>query len=296
MPDLRQVIDAYVASARVHSAHLHHLEYWVHALGERDITAITADDVDDALLRLAERGSLKPRRGQPTQAAGRPLAPASINRYLGTLGGVFKHAKRLRLLPRAHISPTLQVERSPETVDPARYLRPEEVARLLKVARVVDLRWRKLPALIVTAFHTGLRVGNITATHWRDVSLSGRTWYVPMTKNGSAHTAALTAACVAELERLPRSGLVFCGKDPDRPHTWRRLWNRTCEEAGLPGRNFHQLRHGCGSAMAAAGVNQATIMAVLGHRTLTASQRYMHSNVDDRRAAVDAVFGEEGSL
>jgi len=62
---------------------------------------------------------------------------------------------------RAFVSPTHGIERAPERADPERYLRPEEVERLLTVARVLDRSWGKLPALIVVAYHTGLRVGSI---------------------------------------------------------------------------------------------------------------------------------------
>jgi hypothetical protein len=31
-------------------------------------------------------------------------------------------------------------------------------------------------------------------------------------------------------------------------------------------------------------------MQIMGHRTLTASARYMHSNADDKRRVVDRVF------
>ena len=103
----------------------------------------------------------------------------------------------------------------------------------------------------------------------------------------------MTERCVSELERLPGKefgGLVF-GNRYGKPFYFASVWQRTCNLAGLPGRNFHQLRHGCGSALALGGTNQAAIMAIMGHRTLTASQRYMHLNTDDQRAVVDKVFG-----
>jgi integrase len=294
MPTLQAVIDAYAASSpTLDRASFARLDFWREVLGDRELVALMPEHVDDALVTLAERGRLRPRRGQATEATGQPYKGATLNRYLSTLGTVFKYARRLRLIPRGQVSPTRGLERAPEPTDPERYLRPEEVERLLAVARVVDRRWRKLPALITLAFHTGLRVGNLTALRWRDVDLVARTASVARTKNGAPIVAALTAACIAELKALPgqeAERLVFAGK-AGRVHAWRRLWERTCTEAGLPGRNFHQLRHGCGSALASAGVGQAQIMAVLGHRTLTASARYMHSNVDDRRAVVDKVFG-----
>ena len=152
---------------------------------------------------------------------------------------------------------------------------------------------RKLPALIALGFHTGLRVGNLLHLRWEDIDLEGRTASVAITKNGRPHVAPLTETCIAELSRLKIGGprqFVFCSYRNDQPFNYRTLWNRVCEEAGFKGRTFHWLRHGCGSALASAGVSQAQIMQGYGHRTLVASARYMHSNVEDRRTVVGRVF------
>lgn len=293
MPTLNETIDAFVASREFDPATLCRLSFWSESLGHHDILAITPDMVDAALVQLAQRGRLKPRRGAAhTTPAGAPLAGSTHNRYISQLQSVYKFARRLRLLPRAHVPPTRGIEKSPERPDPERYLRPEEVERLLKIARVLDTRWGRLSALILTAFHTGLRLGNLQALRWQDVDLKQRTISVAKTKNGQPLVAVLSARAAAELAKLPGQepeALVFAGRK-GRPFHFRVLWNKVCAEAGLPGRNFHQLRHGCGSALASAGVNQAQIMAVMGHRTLTASARYMHQNASDKRAVVDRVF------
>ena len=292
MATLASVIDAFIASREHDRATLGRLAFWVDCLGGRELSEITPEDVDAALVRLAERGRLKPRRGQDTASAGVPLAGSTFNRYVSQLQSIFKYARRLRLLPRAHVPPTRGIEKAPETQDPNRYLRHEEVERLLKVARVLDTRWGRLPALILTAFHTGLRVGNLQALRWRDIDLDKRTVTVDKTKNGQPIVAALSERAAAELAKLPGQtpdALVFAGRR-GCPHHFRALWVKVCTEAGLPGRNFHQLRHGCGSALATAGVGQAQIMAIMGHRTLTASARYMHQNASDKLAVIDRVF------
>jgi hypothetical protein len=56
-------------------------------------------------------------------------------------------------VPRTFVAPTRGVERYPERPDPERYLRPEQVAAALAVARILDRRWGKMTALIVVAFH-----------------------------------------------------------------------------------------------------------------------------------------------
>lgn len=293
MPTLNATVEALVASREWDAATLSRLAFWTDALGAKELSEITPEDVDAALVRLAQRGRLRPRRGQGTEAAGRPLAGSTFNRYISQLQTVYKYARRLRLLPRAHVPPTRGVEKEPEHPDPNRYLRPEEVERLIKVARLLDRRWGRLVALTVLAFHTGLRVGNLMALRWRDVDLERRTIAVTKTKNGRPMVSALSERATAELARLPGKApeaLVFEGR-AGRAFNFRSLWAMCCEEAGLPGRNFHQLRHGCGSALASAGVGQAQIMALMGHTTLSASARYMHHSTEDKRQVVDRVFG-----
>ena len=293
MPTLSTTISAFVAAREYDRATLARLAFWDDTLGAREISDITPEDVDLALVQPAERGRLVPRRGKITEPAGSPMSAATFNRYVSQLASVFKYARRLRLLPRAHVPPTRGVEKSPEPADPNRYLRAEEVERILAVTRLLDTRWGKLSALILVAFHTGLRVGNLMSLRWGDVDLERRTITVLKTKNGRPQVSALSARAAEALRKLPKhdpEALVFEGRD-GKPFAFRRLWSRVCIEAGLPARNFHQLRHGCGHAMATAGVGQAQIMAVMGHCTLTASARYMHADATDKLNTVDRVFG-----
>ena len=295
MTTLREAAQAWIACVEHQTGSLGRIAYWVDQLGDKALADVTEDDVDQALVVLAQRGKLKAGRGSlciPVRT-GKPLAPASINRYISTLASFYKYARKLRVLPRSHTPPTRGIEKVPEVIDPTKYFRPEEVERLLSVASIIDQRWKKLPALILLGFHTGLRVGNLLAIHWRDVDLVKGKISVAITKNGQPHVAPLTPRCIEALAQLPRSDendLVFRSYKTCKAFHYQNLWRRACDEAGFAGRTFHWLRHGCGSALAANGVSQAQIMSVMGHRTLIASARYMHSNVEDRRAVVDKVF------
>lgn len=289
--EFKRLADAFVASRNWDSATLTRLAFWVEAFGSADALDIGVDEVDAAIVRLAERGRMFGGK-RATERSGQPLKGSTINRYASTLAGVYKFARRARLLPRNHVAPTRGIEKLPEPIDPDRYLRLEEAERILACARVVDRKWKRLPALIVLALHTGLRKGNLQKLRWEQVDLAERRVVLGRTKNGEPIGCALTERCVDELSKLtgrePQS-LVF-GNRTGKPYHFARVWERSCTIAGLPGRNFHQLRHGCGSALALAGVSQAQIMAVMGHKTLTASRRYMHLNTDDQREVVDKVF------
>lgn len=292
MARFKDVVEAYVASRELDAASLTRLAFWTEALGDKEVADITAEDVDVALIALAERGRLKGGKLAATPA-GKPLAGATVNRYLTQAGSVFKHARRLKLTPRAFIPPTRGIERAPERPDPERYFRPEEVERLIAVARVIDRGWGKMTALIITAYHTGLRVGSILRTRGKDLNLVDATLTVARTKNGDPITAGLSSAAIAELARLPKVGadeLVF-GNHSGQPFTYRPLWLRITREARLTGRVFHELRHGHGYELARAGVSQQMIMQSMGHRTLTASARYAHASIADKQAIIAKVFG-----
>ena len=179
--------------------------FWVDEFGPLQVDQISEDQVDQAINRLVIRGKLKggtgQDRGQPT---GQPLSGSTINRFVSTLAGLFKYARRLRVLPRSHVPPTRGFEKAPEPVDPDKYFRPEEVERLLAVARVVDRRWKKLPALIVLGFHTGIRIGNLKGLKWEDIDFDAKTASIAITKNGRPHVTAADS-CIEELRKLPKA-------------------------------------------------------------------------------------------
>ena len=122
------VVEAFVASRELDQASLSRLAFWVDALGEKEVAAINADDIDAALLKLRRARALKAGRRTP-EALGKPLAGSTVNRYLTQAGSISKNARRLKLVPRAFVAPTRGIERSKEEPDPERYLRPEEVER-----------------------------------------------------------------------------------------------------------------------------------------------------------------------
>ena len=139
----------------------------------------------------------------------------------------------------------------PKPPDPERYLRPEEIERIRAVARVLDRKWGRLTALVMLAYHTGLRKSNLLRMTWADVDLKAGTALVRRTKNCEPIVAALSQRAIAELKKLPGKKpdeYLFAGRN-GQPFHFRKLWLSVTCEAGLQGKKFHQLRHGCGHAI-----------------------------------------------
>jgi integrase len=64
------------------------------------------------------------------------------------------------------------------------------------------------------------------------------------------------------------------GRDGQRVGLLRKAWLRACEEAGVPGRLFHDLRRTAVRNLEAAGVPRSAAMAMVGHRTESIYRRY----------------------
>ena len=74
MARFQVVVEAYVASRELDQASLSRLAFWVDEVGDTEVAATTADEIDAALVKLAERGRLKAGRGMTATVAGKPLA------------------------------------------------------------------------------------------------------------------------------------------------------------------------------------------------------------------------------
>lgn len=54
----KQVVEAFIASRELDQATLSRLAFWTDGLGEKEFATITTNEIDAALVKLAERGRL----------------------------------------------------------------------------------------------------------------------------------------------------------------------------------------------------------------------------------------------
>jgi len=85
MPTFMATIEAYIAAKEYDQATRSRLSFWADEFGGHELADITPDEVDAAIVRLAEHGKL--RAGKfPTERTGKPLANSTLNRYIKQLG------------------------------------------------------------------------------------------------------------------------------------------------------------------------------------------------------------------
>jgi integrase len=286
----RTLVDGYAVTTARPAQSSARLEFWTARLGDLELLDITPEQVDAGLVHLAERGKMRPVRNGQAVPTGKPLAGATITRYGTDLAGVFRFARRQRLVPRTWTPPTkgLEVIASPLRHD---FVSTEDKDKLVKVARMVDRRWCRMAALIEVAFSSGWRAGNLFDLAWDHVDLDAGIITAPTSKSGQPLVTPISSAAVAELRRLSRPHpRVFCNRSGGG-YQYRKLWERITAMAGMNGKVFHMLRHGCASTLAAAGASQAQLMAHMGHASLASSRRYLHADIVNKRALAQRVFG-----
>jgi len=198
---------------------------------------------------------------------------ATVNGDHQILRHMLKHAMRRDLVMRNVAS--LVVEPTPNNAR-NRVLEPEEWTRLYAAAPV----WFK--PVLLTGYHTGMRLQEILTLEWDRVDLEKNRLFVPkhLAKTNVERYVPITPTLRRELYRLKTQngvirfqGLVF-QKDGKRiNHTYREI-QRICQEQHIENFVFHDLRHCAATNLADAGVEAETIMAITGHRSVEMYLRY----------------------
>ncbi|MDO8185975.1 tyrosine-type recombinase/integrase [Conexibacter sp. JD483] len=173
---------------------------------------------------------------------------------------------------------------------------------------------RQDAAAFALMFYSGLRLGELLALRWRSVrflaDLSGAIVTVDRAvsagiekppKSGRPRdvpVARPAAEAVARLGQRPEftspDDYVFCNRFGDRldGSALRRGYKRAAAAADLRPIRLHGLRHAAGSDLARNGVPLITIRDFYGHASLTTTNRYLHSKLDeDAVAAMNAAHG-----
>lgn len=282
------------------------LAFWVEQLGNQEVKDISALDIDDAISILMQRPaqtSIRKKIGTDelgkdiyevrSRDLARPKSESTLNRYIASLGSVFRFIKKRRLI-RGFISPISGVEKFKESQGKLEFMTEAEVEVLIAAAR--DARWKKLPCLIRLAFVTGVRSGALKAMRWKHINWELRTITFPITKNGEPHTAPLNEACMEELKRINSNlskpeDLVFCGKFRNKAHDFKSAY-MTLIHRHFPDRplTFHSLRHSCCSHLAKKGVPLPVIAAWMTHKSLRMVSRYAHISTTDREHYLESAF------
>lgn len=295
---LTDLIDLYMAhySGR-DTTRVQRLTWWAGQLGALQLDEVSDDHVHAAIEGLAQQQARYfagfDADGKPIHKAKRKaIAPATLNRYIASIGAVFSFAIKRRIAPKGWVHPCRSIERRPESAGKTRFLADEERERLLEACRASQ--WPRLYLLVLLAVTTGARRGELLGLRWADIDLQRSEAYVRTSKNGDAKVLPLVPAAVVELRRFAAgaSSLVFASqRRPDQAYSFEVRWQLALKEARVKNCRFHDLRHTAASMLARSGATLLEIGDLLGHRQLQMTKRYSHLATTHKAALVQRVFG-----
>jgi integrase len=244
-----------------------HLNWWKSQLG-----AYALSDVTPALIVQCRNALLA-----TTTRRGKPMANATVVRYMATLSYAYNVA--VREWQWVEESPMKRVSKPKEPRGRERFL--SEIERIALLAACKASTSRFLYTVVVLALSTGMRRGEVMGLKWQHVDLQRGQIRLTATKNDTSRTVPLTGFALELMTQLSKvrrlnKELVFFTEASDEPVDLRTPWENAVRRAGLADFRFHDLRHSAASYLAMNGATTIEIAAVLGHKTLQMVKRYSH--------------------
>lgn len=218
------------------------------------------------------------------------IKPASINRDLAA----FKRAFNLSCSEEhgwLDSNPVASIKQEKGVARRDRWITQEEEEVLLSHSP----DW--LREIIIFALNIGMRRGEILNLSWKAVDLFRRTITVMESKNNEKRTIPMNEKVYNLLKEKSKVRLIGCDFVFHSPHSKSKLFNQALErafsncvkKAGLDDLHFHDLRHTFGTRLSQKGEDVLTIKALMGHKTLMMTSRYVHHNVESLRHAVEGL-------
>jgi len=91
-----------------------------------------------------------------------------------------------------------------------------------------------------------------------------------------------------KLKERAASEYLFYNPETGRPLTTvKRAFKSACRRAGISNLRFHDLRHTFATRLVERGVDLITVKELLGHSSVTITERYTHSFGEQKRKAVE---------
>ncbi len=222
----------------------------------------------------------------------RGLDPASQARILSTARGFFRWLWDTGRIPT---NPASSLRNPKQAAKLPAFLTEGESASLLDLPVAVDFKSARLRCLLELLYASGLRVSELVGLDLQDVFSEQRTLRV-MGKGSKERLVPFHPEAAEALEKylqfrsghlalksLPPTAAIFLNLRGGRLTTTsvRNLLQEAVDGAALRARiSPHALRHSFASHLLAHGMDLRAIQELLGHASLSTTQRYTHLDLE----------------
>jgi hypothetical protein len=135
----------------------------------------------------------------------------------------------------------------------------------------------------IDSAYIGISGAHIKSFNSRGViAVSGKNREIPV-NNG-----LLTV--LEELKKRKKSDFVFPNPKTNKPfRSIRHSFENACRRANIHDLRFHDLRHTFACRMIQKGCDIETLRDLLGHHSISVTERYIHTNLDQKRGAIERI-------
>ena len=225
------------------------------------------------------------------------ISNSTINRELALFSAAINYANREWEWNVPNVAAGRKLKEPPGRV---RWITNEEAGALLEKASVLK-RAPHLHDFILLALHTGCRSQEMLGLTWSRVDLQADIIYLEahQTKTGKRRSIPLNSKARSALvsraryraRTCPDSPWVFCNKAGERIQSVKKSFATACRGAGIEDFRIHDMRHTCAAWLVSAGAALAEVRDLLGHASITMTERYAHLAPENVRNAVSLLEG-----
>ncbi len=210
------------------------------------------------------------------------VSKATINRELACLKKMLSYAVGEKWLAS---NPLSGYKLFREVQNRVRFVSPVEFKKVYNQAAVT------LKPILLIAYNTGMRRGEILKLKWADVDFPGRLILVTDPKNSEPRQITMNDECHSTLLslRIEAQGEHVISLEGRPVKTFHTAFKAAVRRSGVQPFTFHDLRHTYASNLAMAGVDIATVQELLGHKSINMTKRYSHPTLEHKKRAVEKI-------
>jgi len=241
------------------------------------VGAITSADID----------AFRDERLAGKNASGKPISPRNVNYEVATIRSFYYYVQKFRdstlANPAARLKPLSVTKTVVDTYDET------ELEKFFQACTKEEL------AVFKTFYYTGLREQELAHLHWSDLNLvkanltvhaKPEEGFIP--KDWEEREVPLHPKLVVALQELPRrhANLVFPTSKGNANGHLLRVLKQVVDRAKLRGRWYlHKFRKTF-ATRALENADIRTVQALLGHKNIATTARYLSTSTDKMRQAV----------
>jgi integrase len=289
----KELVDLYKKEGDGKKYILQFVSTYLNHFGEKKLSQITRRDL------FKFRDALK---ATPKQRGGEEVTDSNVNRALAGLRRLFNFAVSREYMEDSPF---------PKTSKSGLFLADQKGLRNFfteeQMEKIVEASPDWLKTMILTAYYTGLRQGELLGLKWEWIDLKEGIIYLPSTKTlkdatGRGQMVVMQRELTDLFESLPKhSEWVFCREDGS-PYTRDHVYGpfkRVLKAIGIDHKRYSwkELRHTTASLLNRKGVRPIAIKDQLRHSTVRTTENfYIGSDIEYQREQIEKLILNSGKI